>query len=59
MTTTQNDGTYSSYEKTVRGYLAAQFGLNVDARIIADFLGGLAPYQCALAIARGHGLAPD
>jgi len=60
MTTTQNDTTYSSYEKCVRGYLATQFGLTVhpyaDARIIADFLGGLAPYQCALAIACGHGL---
>jgi hypothetical protein len=59
MTTTQNDATYSSYEKSVRGYLAAQFGLNVhpyaDARIIADFLSGLAPYQCELGIARGHG----
>jgi hypothetical protein len=45
MTTTQNDTTYSSYEKCVRGYLATQFGLTVhpyaDARIIADFLGGL------------------
>jgi hypothetical protein len=62
MTTTQNDKTYSNYEKCGRGYLATQFGLTVhpyaDARIIADFLSGLAPYHCAIAIARGHGLAP-
>jgi len=49
-------------EKNVRGYLATQFGLRVnpyaDAKIIVDFLGGRAPYECALAIAGTNGLAP-
>ena len=62
MTTTRNNGTYAIYEKNVRGFLATQFGLTVhpyaDAKIIVDFLGGRAPYQCALAIARSNGLAP-
>jgi hypothetical protein len=60
MTTTSNHGTYAMYEKNVRGFLATQFGLSVhpyaDAKIIVDFLGGQAPYQCALAIARNNGL---
>jgi hypothetical protein len=62
MTTTSNHGTYAMYEKNVRGFLATQFGLSVhpyaDAKIIVDFLGGRAPYQCALAIARNNGLTP-
>jgi len=62
MTTTWNSVNYTIYEKNVRGYLATQFGLKVhpyaDAKIIVDFLGGRAPYQCALAIARNNGLAP-
>ena len=62
MTTTCNNGTYAMYEKNVRGFLATQFGLTVhpyaDSKIIADFLRGRAPYQCALAIARNHGLTP-
>ena len=62
MTTTRNNATYAMYEKNVRGFLATQFGLTVhpyaDAKIIVDFLGGRAPYQCALAIARSNGLAP-
>ena len=49
-------------EKNVREFLAMRFGLSVhpyaDAKIIVDFLGGWAPYQCALAIARNHGLTP-
>ena len=62
MTTTCNNGTYAMYEKSVRGFLATQFGLSVhpyaDAKIIVDFLGGRAPYQCALAIARNNGFTP-
>ena len=62
MTTTSNNGTYAMYEKKLRGFLATQFGLSVhpyaDAKIIVDFLGGGAPYQCALAITRNNGLAP-
>ena len=62
MTTTWNKVNYAIYEKNVRGYLATQFGLSVhpyaDAKIIVDFLGGRAPYQCALAIARNNGLSP-
>ena len=62
MTTTWNNVNYAIYEKNVRGYLATQFGLSVhpyaDAKIIVDFLGGRAPYQCALAIARNNGLSP-
>jgi hypothetical protein len=50
------------YEKNVRGFLATQFALSVhpyaDAKINVDFLGGRAPYQCALAIARSNGLTP-
>jgi hypothetical protein len=62
MTTTCNNATYAMYEKKVRGLLATQFGLSVhpyaDAKITADFLGGRAAYQCALAIARNNGFAP-
>jgi hypothetical protein len=62
MTTTCNNGTYAMYEKNVRGFLATQFGLSVhpyaDAKIIVDLLGGRAPYQCALAIARSNGFTP-
>jgi hypothetical protein len=46
----------------VRGFLATQFGLTVhpyaDEKIIADFLRGRTPYQCALAIATNNGLTP-
>ncbi len=61
MRTTWNSVNYAIYEKNVRGYLATHFGLSVypyaDAKIIVDFLGGRAPYQCALAIARNNGLS--
>ena len=59
---TTNHGTYAMYEKDVRGFLATQSGLAIhpyaDAKIIADFLRGRAPYQCALAIARNNELTP-
>jgi hypothetical protein len=60
MTTTSNHGTYAMYEKNVRGFLATQFAVHpyADAKIIVDFLGGRAPYQCALAIARSNGFKP-